>query len=160
MTTPTKENTLYLTIKQVYFDQIMAGTKKEEYRDISPTTYKKYIEYDENNYPLVDEFYTDDDLEWYGDDILMACKEGKFPFEFKKSIKFLNLAVGYNKVRDTATVEVTDITPMIGKNPKGEELRFDFGDDGKPVMNPNGKFCMWQTVIHLGKIVEKNIVSK
>lgn len=28
---PTKENTLYLTIKQKYFDEIMAGTKKNEY---------------------------------------------------------------------------------------------------------------------------------
>ena len=31
---PTKENTLYLTIKQVYFDAIVAGQKKEEYREI------------------------------------------------------------------------------------------------------------------------------
>jgi hypothetical protein len=160
METPTKENTLYLTIKQVYFDQIMAGTKKEEYRDISPTTYKKYIEYDEDNYPLVDEFYTDDDLEWYGDDVLMACKEGKFPFEFKKSIKFLKLAAGYHKERDTAIVEVTDITPLIGKNRQGQDVRFDFNDKGKTVLNPDGKFCMWQAVFHLGKIVEKNIVSK
>ena len=29
---PTKENTLYLTIKQVFFDQIVAVRKKEEYR--------------------------------------------------------------------------------------------------------------------------------
>ena len=29
---PTKENTLYLPIKQIYFDQIIAGTKKEEER--------------------------------------------------------------------------------------------------------------------------------
>ena len=36
---PTKENTLYLTIKQVHFDQIIAGTKKEEYREIKDTTY-------------------------------------------------------------------------------------------------------------------------
>ena len=27
METPTKQNSLYLPIKQVYFDQIMAGTK-------------------------------------------------------------------------------------------------------------------------------------
>ncbi len=31
--TQTKENTLYLPIKQVYFDAIIAGTKKEEYRE-------------------------------------------------------------------------------------------------------------------------------
>ena len=34
MTEPTKDNTLYLPIKQVYSDQIIAGTKKEEYREI------------------------------------------------------------------------------------------------------------------------------
>jgi hypothetical protein len=32
----TKENSLYLTIKQQFFDEIVAGTKIEEYRDIVP----------------------------------------------------------------------------------------------------------------------------
>ncbi len=161
MEKPTKENTLYLPIKQVYFDQIIAGTKKEEYREITPNTYKKYLDCGENGFPDYEtDILTEEDLAWYGEEVLMACKDGKFPFFFKENIKFLNLAVGYNKVRDTATVEVTDITPMIGKNPKGQELRFDFSDDGKPIMNPNGAFCMWQAVFHLGKIVEKNIVSK
>ena len=36
METPTKQNTLYLTIKQVYFDQIMAGTKKGGYQVPQP----------------------------------------------------------------------------------------------------------------------------
>jgi len=48
METPSKDNSLYLTIKQVYFDQIVAGTKKDEYRDITPTTYKKYLECGDN----------------------------------------------------------------------------------------------------------------
>lgn len=34
MEQPTKQNTLYLPIKQIYFDQIIAGTKREEYREI------------------------------------------------------------------------------------------------------------------------------
>ena len=157
---PSKENSLYLTIKQVYFDEIIAGTKKEEYRDITPTTYKKYLDCDKYGNPYYDvDILTDEEADWYGDELLMACKDGKFPFFFKENIKFLNLAVGYNKVRDTATVEVVDITPTIGKNPKGQELRFDFGDDGKTIMTPNGQFCMWQAVFHLGEILEKNIVS-
>ena len=40
----TKQNSLYLTIKQVYFDAILNGTKDKEYRSISPTTVTKYIE--------------------------------------------------------------------------------------------------------------------
>lgn len=158
---PTKENSLYLTIKQVYFDQIIAGTKKEEYRDISPNTYKKYLECDKDGSPLCKgDIITDEDWDFYGEDILMACKDGKFPFVFRKDIKFLNLAVGYNKVRDTATVEVKEITFLIGKNPKGQEIRFDFDDNGNVTLTPNGKFCYWQAVFHLGEIIEKNIVSK
>ena len=38
---PTKENTLYLPIKQIYFNAIIEGTKKEEYREIKDTTFKK-----------------------------------------------------------------------------------------------------------------------
>ena len=108
------------------------------------------------------EAYNEEDFEFYSDleGFLMACKDGKFPFYFRDDIKFLNLAVGYNKERDTATVEVTDITPQIGKNAKGQELRFNYDDNGKAVLNPNGASCLWQAVFHLGKVVEKNIVSK
>lgn len=41
----TKENTLYLPIKQVYFDQILSGEKDKEYREIKDTTFKKYLGY-------------------------------------------------------------------------------------------------------------------
>ena len=160
METPTKQNTLYLPIKQVYFDQIIAGTKKEEYREITANTWKKYLEYDETGDWYVDDFYTDEDLEFYGPDLIVACKEGQFPFFFKESIKFLNLAVGYNKVRDTATVEVTSITPMIAQDDAGKDIRFDFDENGKLFYTPDGQFCYWIAVFHLGKIVEKNIVSK
>ena len=158
MEKPTKENSLYLTIKQVYFDQIIAGTKTEEYREISPNTYKKYLNCNEVGEPYCEsDVLSEKEIEWYGPWLLMACKDGKFPFFFREDIKFLNLAVGYNKVRDTATVEVKSITPIIGKNPKGQELRFDIDKQGNPVMNSNGAFCKWQAVFHLGAIVDKNI---
>ena len=41
---PTKENTLYLTIKQSYFNEILQGKKKKEYREIKETTFRKYLE--------------------------------------------------------------------------------------------------------------------
>lgn len=40
-----KMNILTLSIKQVYFDAIMAGTKKDEFREIRPNTAHKYITY-------------------------------------------------------------------------------------------------------------------
>lgn len=40
---PTKENALYLTIKQSYFNKILQGKKKKEYREIKDTTFRKYL---------------------------------------------------------------------------------------------------------------------
>lgn len=152
---PTKENSLYLTIKQQFFDEIIAGNKKEEYRDIAPTTYKKYLKCDENGAPYYNiNVLSEEDLDFYDADLLMACKNGEFPFFFKEDIKYLNLAVGYNKERDTATVEVIDITPLIPTNNKGQLMRFNFTSDGKPDFTSDGQFCMWQAVFHLGKVVE------
>lgn len=163
METPNKQNSLYLPIKQVYFDQIIAGTKKEEYREISANTYKKYLACDDANLPFFDEeLVTVEELENLEDleQLIWYCNDEKFPYFFRDDIKFLNLAVGYNKVRDTATVEVVDITAEIGKNPKGQLLRFDLDEQGGFHLNSKGKFCIWQAVFHLGKIIEKNIVSK
>ena len=146
---------MYLTIKQQFFDEIVTGTKKEEYRDISPNTYKKYLRCDEYGNPYYNtDVLSEEDLDFYDIDLLMACKDGKFPFFFKEDIKFWNLAVGYNKERDTAIVEVEDITPLIPTNKDGQVMRFDFTPEGKPDYTSDGKFCLWQAVFHLGKVVE------
>lgn len=39
---------LTLSIKQVYFDEILAGTKKQEFRDVTPINAKKYFRYELN----------------------------------------------------------------------------------------------------------------
>ena len=148
---PTKENTLYLTIKQVYFDQIVAGTKKEEYREIKDTTYKKYLACDEDGYPYFDDEKINADDPLAGD--IFVWNNGVYPFFPKDDLKYLSLAVGYAKERDTALVEVTDITfrPLSGKD--GKPARFH--DDGEnAAVDPNGEFCFWETVFHLGKIVD------
>jgi hypothetical protein len=75
---------LKLIIKQKYFDQIMAGTKKQEFRDIKPSTEKKYIRIDKDGYALND-------------------KNGNnIPIKYD-AIRFY---VGYAKNRATALVEV------------------------------------------------------
>ncbi len=146
---------LYLPIKQTFFDQIIAGTKREEFRDITPTTFKKYLDCDENGNPWIDdEVLNEDDLSFYDADLLMACKDGKFPFYFREDIKYLKLAVGYTKERDMALVEVTKITSCIGKDKNGNPARLDFDVEGNVIPNENGKFCMWQAIFHLGKIIE------
>lgn len=159
---PNKSNTLYLTIKQVFFDQIIAGTKKEEYRELKETTYKKYIETDEDgNVFFDDNLISESKLsEYYAEDSLYIYNDGVCPLLPKNNLFYLNLAVGYNKVRDTALVEVIDISFEIAKDDSGNEVRFNIDDSGNVIFAPDGKLCEWIAVLHLGNIVEKNIVSK
>ena len=159
---PDKSNTLYLTIKQVYFDQIVAGDKKEEYREVKETTYKKFVETDDDgNVFFDDNLITEKKLsEYYAEDSLYIYNDGVCPLLPKSNLFYLNLAVGYNKVRDTALVEVIDISFEIAKDDSGNEVRFNIDDSGNVIFSTDGKLCEWIAVLHLGNIVEKNIVSK
>lgn len=107
----TKDNTLYLPIKQAFFDSIVEGTKKIEYREIKATTYRRYLETDRNGNPVLNEATTEVGKTYQ----LFSFNGGKFPF-VPKIIKYLNLAVGYNKERDTATARISKITfKFIGR---------------------------------------------
>ena len=72
---------LTLNIKKIYFDEIMNGTKKIEYRELKQTTLNKYTYIDET--------------------------DGK---RYLRRYDALRLFVGYNKDRESALVQVTDIT--------------------------------------------------
>lgn len=155
----TKENTLYLPIKQVYFNQILAGTKDKEYREIKDTTFKKYLETwkegsdegiefdDKKAEPSVIANSGNDPMIW---------NNGVYPY-LPKNIKFLDLAVGYAKDRDTATVEVKSITFEPAKTKENKIARFNWVENEGVVFNEKGEFCVWQVVYHLGKIVKKDV---
>lgn len=131
METPTKENTLYLPIKQVYFDQIIAGTKKEEYREIKEgITANRYLLKDKNGKYVLNPDVTQSDKEYFIDDY----NNGNFPF-VPKPYKYLYIAVGYAKERDTAIVEV-------------DGFRFI------PNMIRGNLYAFWQIAFHLGKVIE------
>lgn len=71
---------LNLIIQQKFFDQIIKGTKKQEFRELRPKSEKKYIVY--NN-------------------------DGTFDAMAFDAIRFY---VGYRKDRDTALVEVKGVS--------------------------------------------------
>lgn len=155
---PTKENTLYLTIKQVYFDEIMSGEKTAEYREIKDTTYKKYLATNEDGSLPIDEsvIFDEEGLDKY---FIYAWNNGVFPFT-PKNIQYLDLAVGYNKERDTARVEVTGyhFDPMKGRN--GEIVRLSDDKDGNIVPDPEGDQTFWVIAFKLGKILECHRANK
>lgn len=126
---PTKENTLYLPIKQIYFDQIIAGTKKDEYREVKKSTAARLLYRDAEGYYYLDGKHTKEGETYCIDDY----NKGHFPY-VPRPYKYLQLAVGYAKVRDEALVEVTDIT-MI---PEGV----------------GGGIATWIVDYHLGKVIK------
>lgn len=155
----TKENSLCLPIKQIYFDAILDGSKDKEYRQISPNTVRKYIENQKVgddlqllcNFDLISE----ENFDRYPNDF-MFYNHGVFPY-IPKDIWYLDLAVGYNKDRDTMTVEVVDISFEPSKDKNGNVAAISYDEEGKPYKDVNGEFTMWNIVFHLGEIVEKDL---
>ena len=76
---------LTLNIKKIYFDEIMSGAKKIEYRELKQTTLNKYTYLDES--------------------------DGKRYLRRYDAIRFF---VGYHKDRESALVQVKDITYNAG----------------------------------------------
>lgn len=96
---------LDLIIKQKYFDAIMAGRKVQEFREVRPTTIKKYLQLDEEGFEIEDE------------------NGNAKPIEYD-AIRFF---VGYNPDRDTALVEVTSSYCEIFVDENNEPIEYEHG---------------------------------
>jgi len=121
---------LSLIIKQSFFDQIVDGSKKEEYREVKPTTIKRLLQLDKDGYEIEDE---------YGNSL---------PIKYD-AIRFY---VGYNKDRDTCLVEVKNAYCQIFVDEDDQPIMYEFGTDPK-----TGEPLEWvaeQVVYELGKILE------
>ena len=136
MNVPNHSNTLYLPIKRVFFDDIVSGVKGYEFREVKEgITANKYLLRDSDKKYVLNPDCTSPERTYYIDDY----NWGKFPF-LPKPYKYLYLAVGYAKDRDTAIVEIKDISF------KPQMIRHD--RDGKP------RYAFWVIAYHLGKVVE------
>lgn len=148
---PTKDNTLYLTISQKYFDAIISGKRDIEEREIKGTTYKKYLETDANDEPCFNKYLISPENPLFGD--LYIWNDGKYPYSPKESLRYLNLAVGYNKERDTALVELSGF--RFKPTPTKNGIIPRFFDDGKNITpDPNGNLCMWCIEMKIKRVVE------
>lgn len=121
--------TLNLIIKQCFFDEIIKGTKKQEFREVRPTTIKKLLQLDEEGYEVEDE-------------------DGN-----AQPIKYdaIQFYVGYNKDRDSALVEVVDAHCEMFVDENDELITYEYGTD------KDGNPLTWyaeQVVYDLGKVLE------
>ena len=84
----------------------------------------------------------------------MVWNDGVYPYK-PIEYKYLSLAVGYNAVRDTAFVEVKDITFEPAKDESGKPIRLKI-DAGQLIPDENGELCLWLIVYHLGEVINVN----
>lgn len=120
--------TLTLIIKQCYFDEIIKGTKKQEFREVRPTTIKKLLQLDSDGYEVEDE------------------NGNAIPIRYDA----LQLYVGYAKNRASALVEIKSAYCEIITDENGEPIIYEHGID------ENGEPLVWvteQVVYSLGKVL-------
>ncbi|MDE6652460.1 MAG: ASCH domain-containing protein [Paramuribaculum sp.] len=124
---------LQLIIKQKYLDEIIAGTKNREYREIRPTTSRKYINYICNGV----EYHNPDDVPVEGEVDIVPIKYD--------AIRFF---AGYNKDRDSALVEVKGATIEFLVDENGDDIVYEYNGE---------EYVAAQIVYDLGKVIEKNV---
>ena len=126
---------LNLIIKQCFFDEIIKGTKKQEFREVRPTTIKKLLQLDKDGYEVEDE------------------NGNAQPIHYD-AIQF---HVGYNKDRDSALVEVLGAHCEIFVDENNEPITYEHGRDkeGNPLV-----WVAEQVVFDLGKVLSHNIREK
>ncbi len=127
-------NILTLSIKQKCFDEILAGKKDHEYREIRPTNAKKYIKYlcGSKEYKADEELPEDGDIE---------LKPIKYD-----AIKFL--AGAYSGKRPYIIVEVKNAEAVILTDENGNDIVYEHQGE---------EYLAAQMDYTLGKILEKHI---
>ena len=129
--------TLTLNLKRQYFDEILAGTKTHEYRDIFPENVRKFVYYKIGN-----QTYPGDAAELPPTE--SSFESIAFPVEYD-CIKFLTGA--YSGKRPYMIVEV-----------KAAEIKFTYDENGEFVIcydeARDVEFIVAQIDYTLGKILE------
>lgn len=128
-------NILTLSIKQKYFDEILAGTKTHEYREIRPTNAKKYITYLCGG----KEYKADEELPEEGEVELKPIKYD--------AIKLLTGAYNSGK-RPYIIVEVKNAEAAILTDESGNDIVYEHQGE---------EYLAAQIDYTLGKVLEKYI---
>ena len=153
-----EKSALTLILKDTYFQQILRGEKKQEYREIKPSTEQKYIKFeyteklDENNRPVVKNGKVVKD--WYP---IVDENNNTVPIEYKYIIFY----VGYNTDRAAMVVEVknafTEVIYTEALDENGNVLQDESGEtlyEPAYYLLPNGeKYYVEQITYDLGQVI-------
>ena len=132
--------TLSLSIKQKYFDEILAGTKKNEYREVRANNFAKYARYVLNG----KEYKNPDDIPEKEDgDVTIT------PVKYD-ALKLITGAYNLPK-RPYLIVKVKKAEVYILTDEKGEEIVYEHEGE---------EYLAAEIDYHLGEIIEKELYNK
>lgn len=123
------------SLKQKYFDAILAGRKVQEFREVRPTTIKRLIQLDKDGFDVED--------------------ENGFSIPIKYDAILFYTGAYNSKKRDCCLVEVSDSYTQYFTDENGDVIEYQV-DDG---VNEPYWWQESQVVYELGKILAVNIYS-
>lgn len=119
-----REDSLYLTIDQKWFDRILSGEKTVEYREIKETTARRYLDLRvSSDGPMVLSSYLPEGFVLS----LEAYNEGIFPF-LPRYYEYVRLEVGRRKDRDVAVLRLLGVCFIPEPYREGKVWRADLSD--------------------------------
>lgn len=128
---------LTLSIKQKYFNEILSGEKKQEFREIRPSNSKRYVIYELNGKEYTDPDTLPSEDEEQGE---LNLKPVKYD-----AIKFLTGE--YKDKRPFAIVEVKDANIELFCDEEGNDITYEYKGE---------TYIAAQVVYDLGEVLEKS----
>ena len=102
--------TIHLNLKKKWFDMILSGQKKEEYRELKPSMVSLFFDYKEGD--VTREKFIE---------ILVNDNDNAFCWCLLKEFHTITFSNGYSKTRDQFKIEVESIDYREGKEEWGAE---------------------------------------
>ena len=149
-----KEEVLSLTIKKEFFFDIILDYKKEEWREIKPTTANMFLEKDlMGKFILVEG--TDPDK--YYD--LTTVNDNIFPFEVR-GYKYLHLRTSMDMSGSQAIIKLKEDGPyeMVCRPFEQQDVVYTEFNEGQDVTDQSAG--IWNVGYHLDKVLEKKLTPE
>lgn len=149
-----QDEILKLSIQRDFLFEILAGVKKQEYREIKETTCSLYLKKDENgNLILVD---GSEPTRYFN---LSSYNNGVFPFEVKE-YKFLYLrsTQDYSGSQALIRLEAKKSYELIPKQFSQQDVVYTEHNVGKEAEDDT--LCKWTIAYNIDKVLEKKLTPQ
>ena len=149
-----KEEVLSLTIKKEFFFDIILDYKKEEWREIKPTTANMFLEKDlMGKFILVEGTAPD---KYYD---LTTVNDNIFPFEVR-GYKYLHLRTSMDMSGSQAIIKLKEDDPyeMECRPFEQQDVVYTEFNEGQDVTDQSAG--IWNVVYHLDKVLEKKLTPE